>query len=125
MKAKLTSLQFAGVILVLAAVYVVAAKLGLMLAFVHASATAVWPPTGITLAALLILGYRVWPGIFLGAFLANLLTAGSMMTSLGIATGNTLEGLDRSVGWDGASPAWVLCRLAAYERPRNRFRVVC
>src|SRR6185503_13305731 len=51
------------------------------------------PSTGITLAALLILGYRIWPGIFLGAFLANLLTAGSMMTSLGIALGNTLEGL--------------------------------
>ncbi|HSS31044.1 MAG TPA: MASE1 domain-containing protein [Nitrospiraceae bacterium] len=93
MRAKLTSLQFVGIVLVLAAVYVIAAKLGLMLAFVHASATAVWPPTGITLAAFLILGYRVWPGIFLGAFLANLLTAGSMMTSLGIAMGNTLEGL--------------------------------
>jgi signal transduction histidine kinase/DNA-binding response OmpR family regulator len=93
MRAKLTSLQLVGIVLVLAGVYVVAAKLGLMLAFVHASATAVWPPTGITLAALLILGYRVWPGIFIGAFLANQLTAGSIMTSFGIAMGNTLEGL--------------------------------
>ena len=93
MRAKPSRLQFMGIVLALAAVYVVAAKLGLMLAFVHASATAVWPPTGITLAAFLILGYRVWPGIFLGAFLANQLTAGSIITSLGIATGNTLEGL--------------------------------
>jgi signal transduction histidine kinase/DNA-binding response OmpR family regulator len=93
MRAKLSRFHVVGIVLVLAAIYVVAAKLGLMLAFVHASATAVWPPTGITLAAFLILGYRVWPGIFLGAFLANQLTAGSIMTSLGIATGNTLEGL--------------------------------
>src|SRR3989441_7915847 len=74
-------------------VYFVAGKLGLLLAFVHASATAVWPPTGIALAAFLLLGYRVWPGIFLGAFLVNLTTAGSVATTIGIATGNTLEGL--------------------------------
>lgn len=73
--------------------YVVAGKLGLQLAFVHASATAVWPPTGIALAALLVLGYRLWPGIMAGAFLVNLITAGSVANSLGIATGNTLEGL--------------------------------
>ena len=73
--------------------YVLAGKLGLRLAFVHASATAVWPPTGIALAALLMAGYRVWPAILLGAFLVNITTAGSVATSLGIATGNTLEGL--------------------------------
>src|SRR5712664_2943433 len=77
----------------LAWVYFVAGKIGLRLAFVHASATAVWPPTGIALAALLLLGYRVWPGIFLGAFLVNVTTEGTIATSLGIAVGNTLEGL--------------------------------
>jgi diguanylate cyclase (GGDEF)-like protein len=78
---------------VLAVVYFGAAKLGLRYAFVHPSATAVWAPTGISLAALLIFGVRVWPGIFLGAFLANLTTAGTVLTSLGIAAGNTLEGV--------------------------------
>src|SRR5437867_9187210 len=82
-----------GSILLLAAIYLVAAKLGLRLAFVNASATAIWPPTGIALAALLIRGYRLWPGIALGAFLANLLTAGTPLTSMGIAAGNTLEAL--------------------------------
>ena len=77
----------------LAVVYFVAGKLGLQLAYVHASATAVWPCTGIAVAALLVFGYRVWPGILLGAFLVNLTTAGSVETSIGIATGNTLEGL--------------------------------
>jgi len=81
------------VIAVLAAVYVVAGKLGLTLAFVHVSATAIWPPTGIAIAAFLLLGYRIWPGILLGAFLVNLTTAGDALSSLGIATGNTLEGL--------------------------------
>ena len=71
--------------------YFLAGKLGLKMAFVHPSSTAVWPPTGIALAALLVFGYRVWPGIFLGAFLVNLTTAGSLVTSLGIAAGNTLE----------------------------------
>src|ERR1700730_8768397 len=79
------------VILLLAALYVAAGKLGRKLALVHASATAVWPPTGIALAALLLLGRRMWPGIFIGAFVANVTTAGSVTTSLGIATGNTLE----------------------------------
>jgi diguanylate cyclase (GGDEF)-like protein len=77
----------------LAVVYFVAGKLGLQLAYLHASATAVWPCTGIAIAALLVFGYRVWPGILIGAFLVNLTTAGSAETSVGIAVGNTLEGL--------------------------------
>jgi len=65
----------------------------LKLAYVYPSASTVWPGTGIALTAMLLLGYRVWPGIFLGAFLANVTTAGSVATSFGIALGNTLEGL--------------------------------
>ena len=77
----------------LAVVYFVSAKLGLQLAFLNASATAVWPPTGIAIAAFLIYGVRVWPAVFCAAFVANLTTAGSIATSLGIACGNTLEGV--------------------------------
>jgi PAS domain S-box-containing protein len=84
--------QFAAFTL-LFAVYVFAGKLGLSLAFLHASATPVWPPTGIALAAFLILGHRAWPAVFLGAFTVNVTTAGSWLTSLGIAIGNTLEGM--------------------------------
>lgn len=103
--------------LALAAVYFVAGKLGLRLAFVHPSATALWPPAAIALTALLVLGYRVWPGIFLGAFLVNLTTAGSIATSLGIAMGNTLEGV---LG------AYLVNRFAggrkAFEHARNFFK---
>jgi PAS domain S-box-containing protein len=74
-------------------VYVAAGKAGLALAVVHPSATAVWPPAGIALAAVLLLGVRAWPAVFIGAFVVNVLTAGSVATSLGIAAGNTLEAL--------------------------------
>ena len=95
----------AGLILILAAFYFAAAKLGLSLAVVHPSATAVWPPAGIALASFLLFGNRVWPAIALGAFLANATTAGSLATSVGIAAGNTLEGL---VG------AWLVNRFSPF-----------
>ena len=79
--------------LAVCAVYFVAGKLSLHLASIHPSASPVWPPTGIAIAALLALGLRFWPSIFMGAFLVNITTAGSVLTSAGIATGNTLEAL--------------------------------
>jgi len=102
---------------VLAAVYFAAGKLGLKLAFVNASATAVWPCTGIALCAFLILGYRAWLAVLAGAFLVNLSTAGSVASSLGIAVGNTLEGI---VGY------YLVKRFAAgrkaFERAQDVFK---
>jgi PAS domain S-box-containing protein len=77
----------------LAAAYALAGKAGLQLAYVNASATAVWPPSGIALAAFLLGGVRFWPGVFFGAFLVNVTTSGSWTASLAIAAGNTLEPL--------------------------------
>jgi signal transduction histidine kinase/ActR/RegA family two-component response regulator len=74
-----------------AIVYFAAGKLGLYFASFTASSSPVWPPSGIAFAALLLLGYQIWPGIFLGAFFVNLATSGAVVSSLGIATGNTLE----------------------------------
>lgn len=74
-------------------VYVAAAKAGLSLASINPSATAVWPPSGIAIAACLLMGRDAWPAIFVGAFIANLTNAGSIATSLAIAGGNTLEGV--------------------------------
>jgi diguanylate cyclase (GGDEF)-like protein len=73
------------------AAYIVAGKLSLHLASAHPSISPVWPPTGIAIATLLMLGRRFWPSIFAGAFIVNLTTAGSVASSLGIALGNTLE----------------------------------
>ena len=75
----------------LALVYFAAAKLGLSLAAVHSNVTPVWPPTGIAIAALLIFGRRVWPGVFLGALATNVLTDIPAASAIGIAIGNTLE----------------------------------
>src|SRR2546430_1250865 len=84
------------VIGIVTVIYFIAGKLGLSLAFLNASASPVWPPAGISLAVLLLFGYRVWPAIFVGAFLVNATTAGNVATSLAIAMGNTLEALAAS-----------------------------
>ncbi|HEX4104010.1 MAG TPA: MASE1 domain-containing protein [Candidatus Paceibacterota bacterium] len=80
-------------LLVLAA-YIISGKLGLQLASIQANATPIWAPAGIATAALLILGYRFWPAIFLGAFITNITTGGTpVAATLAIAIGNTLEAL--------------------------------
>ncbi len=76
---------------ILAVVYVITAKLGLEFATVHGNVTFIWPPSGISLAALLIFGVRLWPGIIVGAFAINLYTGLSSIVAFGIACGNTLE----------------------------------
>lgn len=105
------------VLVVLTALYTVVGKLALRLAIVHASASPVWPPTGLAIAALLILGVGAWPAVFTGAFLVNATTAGSIWTSLGIAGGNTLEAI---------LCAFLMERFAngraAFERSSDTFR---
>ena len=81
----------AGLIVAVSLVYFAAGKLGLYFASFNASSSPVWPPAGIAFAALLLFGFRIWPAVFLGAFFVNITTAGTVFTSLGIATGNTLE----------------------------------
>lgn len=83
--------------------YVIIGKAGLQLAYANPSATPVWPATGFALAVMLLFGRRIWPVVFAGAFIVNITTAGTVVTSLGIATGNTLEAI---VG------AWLLQRFA-------------
>ena len=110
-------LKKATVMAVLAVVYFLAGKLGLELTYSHASVAAVWPCTGIAIAALLVYGFEIWPGILIGAFLVNLTTAGNVGTSIAIAAGNTLEGL---AGW------YLINRFAhgkeAFARARDIFK---
>jgi signal transduction histidine kinase len=74
-------------------VYHLTARLGLKMAYVQANTSPVWPPTGIGLAALLLLGYRYWPGITLGVLLGSLLTGAPFDLAVGMSIGNTLEAL--------------------------------
>jgi serine phosphatase RsbU (regulator of sigma subunit)/integral membrane sensor domain MASE1/anti-sigma regulatory factor (Ser/Thr protein kinase) len=82
-----------GGILALALVYVTTAKLGLAVAVPGTNATPVWAPTGVSLAVLVLFGVRFWPGVALGAFLANVDTSIPWVAVVGITVGNTLEAL--------------------------------
>jgi signal transduction histidine kinase len=80
-------------ILFLAVIYNMTARLGLELGAIGGVAAPIWPPAGISLAVLLIFGLQLWPGIALGAFVANLWATDSPIAASGIAIGNTLEAL--------------------------------
>lgn len=84
-------LAYAARLALIAGCYYASAKIGLDLAFATRSVTAIWPPTGIALAALVLWGPKVWPGVALGALLANAWTGVPPVTVLGITCGNTLE----------------------------------
>jgi two-component sensor histidine kinase len=77
----------------LVALYVGTAKLGLSLHAVGGFATAVWPPTGLALVALVLGGSRLWPGIALGAYLVNVWAGAPLLVAAGMALGNTFEAL--------------------------------
>lgn len=101
------SWRYLGWVSVVALAYFVAAELGLSLASVHTNVSPVWPPTGIAIAALLLVGRRFWVAVFLGAFAANLWTDVSVPVAVGIAVGNTLEALTAS---------YLLQRKAPFDR---------
>jgi len=96
--------------------YFAAAKVSLIFAIPPGYATAVWPPSGIALAALLLWGIRAWPGVWLGAALTNYSIDLSMPAAIGIAAGNTLEGV---------CAAWLVSRLtdrnAEFAQPEKVF----
>ena len=70
-----------------------------------------WPPTGLSLAALLLFGPRVWPGVALGALVANYWNGASIPLAAGIALGNTLEAM---VG------AYALSRIPGFRLSLDR-----
>ncbi len=98
----------------LAVVYFGAAKLGFVFSFVDGNVTLVWPPSGMALAALLLFGLRLWPGLVVGAFAATASTGAPLGFALGTAIGNPLEAV---CGY------YLLRRLTdfdpALERPRD------
>ncbi len=70
--------------------YYVAARFSLRLALVRGQVTPIWPPTGIAVAAMLVFGRRIWPGIALAAFAVNAPLGPSILGAATIATGNML-----------------------------------
>ena len=101
--------------IVIAVAYVFFAEIGFSMAFATRQVTAVWPPAGIAVAALLLGGYRLWPGIWLGAFLSNAISHEPLLTAAGIAAGNTLGPL---LG------TYLLRRFTAFDAALERLRDV-
>jgi integral membrane sensor domain MASE1 len=95
-----------------AALYYASGKLGLLQQLVRGQVTPLWPPTGIALAGLLILGLRVWPGIALGAFLINISLGPSLPAVLAIVSGNTLAPIC----------SYLLLRRAGFHTAMDRLR---
>ncbi|MGV9244883.1 MASE1 domain-containing protein [Streptomyces sp. NPDC003710] len=95
-----------------AALYYVCGRLGLLQQLVRGQVTPLWPPTGIAVAGLLLLGPRVWPGIALGAFLINIWLGPSIPAVLAIVAGDTLAPLC----------SYALLRCAGFRNQLNRFR---
>jgi PAS domain S-box-containing protein len=83
-------LRSAAWFLLIAGAYFGAAKLGMSLSVSQGVITPVWAPSGIALAALLILGVRYWPAVAVGAFAANATSEATLAVATGISVGNTL-----------------------------------
>ena len=98
-----------------AAAYFIAAKLGLTLATVGVTVTLVWPPSGVAVAAMLLRGRRVWPGVALGAFLANATTGAPLTVAFFTAVGNPLEAL---------AAVTLLNGIRGFDRQLHRVRDV-
>jgi integral membrane sensor domain MASE1 len=122
------NLRSLGLTLLLAGLYMATARLGLTLALPpEAKATAVWPPSGIAFAAVMLVGRCAGPGIWLGAFLANfwdyfgatnkLPLATHVLLSSGIAVGSTVQAL--LGGW--LVQRWI-GGLGILDRTRSAFR---
>ena len=105
---------YIGRVALLAALYVGTAKLGIELEVAHGVITPVWIPTGLSLAALLLFGYSMWPGVALGAFIANATSDLHLGVAAGIAVGNTLE----------AVVGTFLLHRAGFDRTLRRVRDV-
>src|SRR5215510_4609487 len=101
-----------GLVLLVAVFYFLGAKLGLSLAFINASVSPVWPPTGIAIALVLWFGYRALPGVLIGALIANyVLTDVSFLTAAGISIGNSLEAF---------VAVYLMRRFVRHRNPFNR-----
>ncbi|HTP43964.1 MAG TPA: MASE1 domain-containing protein [Candidatus Acidoferrum sp.] len=96
-----------------------AGQLGLKVTMLHPPVSPVWPPSGVVLAALLLLGYRAWPSVFVGSFLVCLSASTPIHASFAIAAGNTLEAL---------AGAYLVNRFAGgskvFETAQNVFKFV-
>ena len=104
-----------GRIAALAVVYFAGARLGLRFVDIGPQVSAVWPPAGIALAAILLGGYRLWPGIVLGEFASSLVAGLALPAVVWLAAGNTAKVL---------LAVWLLKRFVGFRNAMERVRDV-
>jgi integral membrane sensor domain MASE1 len=112
-------------VVVVAAAYAVTGKLGLLLAIPPGYATPIWPPAGIALAAVLMCGYRVWPGVVLGSVLVNI---GTSFDTTSVVALLTSVALPTSIGVGAALQAvvgaYLVRRFVGFPSALNREREI-
>jgi PAS domain S-box-containing protein len=77
-------------VLIIAACFL-AGRLGVIITVLHPPVSPVWPPIGVALAAMILLGYRVWPAVFIASLLICKSTSTPFEASFAISVANTLE----------------------------------
>ncbi|MBD9362134.1 EAL domain-containing protein [Methylomonas fluvii] len=99
----------------LAVAYALVAKLMLMFFAANHVVSIIWPPAGMALAALLLNGKKLWPGVFLGALLGNLWAGNPWQQALPIACGNSLAAL---------TGAYLLRDIHKLQQPQDYLRIL-
>jgi len=102
-------------VLLLAVIYFAVTRLALWLIDIHPNTGSLWPPSGIALAALVLHGTRLWPGIFLGSFVALISPETSVAASALMAIGSTVEAV---------AGAWLALRVLDFHKELDRARDV-
>jgi PAS domain S-box-containing protein len=103
-------------VVILVALYFLGGLLGKQASFLSGSIALVWPPAGIALAAILLFGYRFWPGVALGAVLFSFMNGMPLgFFTLGTALGNTMGAI---------VCAFLLKRIIRFDNAMERTRDV-
>jgi len=102
-------------VLALSLIYFLFGQAALRFDAVSGFAAAVWPPTGISLYALVTYGISLWPGIFIGALFVNVVAGAPLLAALGMSSGNTAEAL---------LAAYLLTRQLRFNPSLQRLRDV-
>jgi PAS domain S-box-containing protein len=113
-KHQISVLQYLLRVVLVFALYLAAGKLGLLVPFTSGNVSPVWPASGVAMAAVVIWGFEIWPGIALAAFLVNLSSIPTQ-SAVGIAVGNTASAL---------FGGYLFSRLAKFQLSLSRLRGV-
>ena len=101
----------------LVAAYILSGKLGLMLALPPGYASAIFPPAGIAVAAVLIGGARLLPAVFLGSLLLNIWVAWSSNSQLGAVGVSAAVTIAVASMLQAGAGGWLLRRVIGYPAP--------